>query len=67
MNKLDIILGIVVLVIVGATAPMPLVSAQNVTIYPNLLFDVPLTLFGVLLLLYGMVAENGPPHETAVK
>lgn len=63
MNKLGIILGIVVLAIVLATAPIPLTvtsqnTAQNATIYPNLLFDVPLTLLGALLLLYGMAAAD---------
>jgi len=63
MNKLGLILGIVVLALVFATAPIPLnVSlenpARNVTLYPNLMFAVPLTLLGVLLLLYGVVAGN---------
>ena len=63
MNKLGIIFGIVVLAIVLATAPIPLtVTAQNppqnTTIYPNLLFAVPLTLLGALLLLYGIAADT---------
>ena len=53
-----------VIAIVLAAAPMPLVVSvenppQNVTIYPNLLFAVPLTLLGALLLLYGIVSEYG--------
>jgi len=31
---------------------------QNATIYPNLLFAIPLTLLGALLLLYGAVTES---------
>jgi hypothetical protein len=54
--------------IVLITAPMPLVVSvgnptRNVTIYPNLLFAVPLTLLGALLLLYGVVAGNGQRRE----
>ncbi|MGA2627926.1 MAG: hypothetical protein ABSF63_12825 [Candidatus Bathyarchaeia archaeon] len=50
-------------------APIPLVvtvqnPARNVTIYPNLLFAVPLILLTVLLLLYGATAEN---HESGVR
>ena len=50
-------------------APIPLVvtvqnPAGNVTIYPNLLFAVPLILLTVLLLLYGATAEN---HESGVR
>ena len=46
-----------------AAAPMPLnVTLQNpmrvVTLYPNLLFAVPLLLLGVLLLLYGAVTTR---------
>jgi len=63
MNKFGILLGIVVIVIVLITAPMPLTvnlenPSQTVTIYPNLLFAIPLTLLGALLLLYGAVAGN---------
>jgi len=63
-NRLGIILGILVLAIVLVTAPMPLVVSsgnpcRTVTIYPNLLFAVPLTLLGALLLLYGIVSEYG--------
>jgi peptidoglycan/LPS O-acetylase OafA/YrhL len=68
MDKLSIILGIVVLAVVLVAAPMPLiVSLQNptreVTIYPNLLFAVPLTLLGALLLLYGAVAGKDQGHD----
>jgi peptidoglycan/LPS O-acetylase OafA/YrhL len=68
MNKLGILLGIVVVLFVLATAPMPLIVSlenptRNVTIYPNLLFAVPLTLLGALLLLYGAVAESGEPGK----
>ena len=67
MNKLGIILGIAILAIVGA-APMPLVVSienptRNVTIYPNLLFAVPLTLLGALLFLYGAVAGKNLSDE----
>jgi len=67
-NKLGLILGAVVIVIALAAAPMPLVSlgnsSQPATIYPNLLFAVPLTLLGVLLAFYGMVADkNSHKHE----
>lgn len=62
-NKLGIVLGIAVLAVVLTTAPIPLVvnlenPTQNVTIYPNLLFAVPLTLLGALLLLYGAVGDT---------
>jgi len=68
MNKFGILLGIVVIVIVLITAPMPLTvnlenPSQTVTIYPNLLFAVPLTLLGALLLLYGAVAGEGQRAE----
>jgi hypothetical protein len=71
MNKWGIILGIVVLVIAGAAAPMPLIVSlenppRNVTIYPNLLFAVPLTLLGALLLLYGAVAGKNQSHEKSI-
>lgn len=63
MNKLAIILGVVVLAIAIGTAPMPLTvtledTARNVTIYPNVLFAVPLILLGTLLLLYGITVKN---------
>ena len=53
-----------------AAAPMPLnVSLQNpprvATIYPNLLFAVPLLLLSALLLLYGAVAS--PDKQTKDK
>jgi peptidoglycan/LPS O-acetylase OafA/YrhL len=71
MNKLGIVLGIIVIGIVLVTAPMPLVvnlenPARNVTIYPNLLFAVPLMLLGVLLLLYGAVAGNGQGEKSVL-
>ena len=60
MSRLAIVLGIVVLVIAVAAAPMPLSEnldgSGQVVIYPNLLFAVPLVLLGVLLLLYGLVS-----------
>ena len=64
-------MGIIVIGIVLATAPMPLVvnlenPARNVTIYPNLLFAVPLTLLGALLLLYGAVAGDSQHREKPV-
>ena len=40
--------------------------AQDVTIYPNLLFAVPLTLLGALLLLYGAVAGNGQERDVTL-
>ena len=65
MNRLGFFLGAVVLAVVLVAAPIPLVvtlqnPARNVTIYPNLLFAVPLMLLAALLLLYGATAEN---HE----
>ena len=64
-------MGIAVLALAFAAAPMPLsVSLVNptriVTIYPNLLFAVPMTLLGVLLLLYGVVAGNDHESEPSV-
>ena len=49
-------------------APMPLtVSLENptqtVTIYPNLLFAVPLVLLGALLLFYGVVTGKQQDEE----
>ena len=63
MNRLGIILGISMLAVAFAAAPVPLlVTLQNptrvVVIYPNVLFAVPLILLGALLLLYGAVADN---------
>lgn len=62
-NKLGLILGIIVLGLAFAAAPMPLNVAlqnptRNVTIYPNVLFAVPLILLGALLLLYGVTAKS---------
>jgi len=61
-------LGIIVIAIVVATAPMPLVVSltnppEDVTLYPNLLFAVPLSLLGVLLLFYGVVAGKDSRSE----
>ena len=66
LNRLGIFLGAAVLAVVLVAAPIPLVvtlqnPARNVTIYPNLLFAVPLILLAALLLLYGATAEN---HES---
>jgi hypothetical protein len=63
MDRLGIILGLIVLLISFAAAPMPLTitldnPARSVTIYPNLLFAVPLILLGILLLLYGTTAKK---------
>jgi peptidoglycan/LPS O-acetylase OafA/YrhL len=63
MNKRGIILGIVVLAIAFAAAPVPLTMTlqsppRDVTIYPNVLFAVPLILLGVLLLLYGFTVKK---------
>lgn len=63
MNRIGLLLGVAVLAVVLVAAPIPLiVTLQNptrdVTIYPNLLFAVPLILLAALLLLYGATAEN---------
>ncbi|MGA3405505.1 MAG: hypothetical protein ABSD49_07235 [Candidatus Bathyarchaeia archaeon] len=63
MNKLGMILGVLVLLVAVGAAPMPLETAlhnptRSVVIYPNVLFAVPLSLLGVLLLLYGATAES---------
>ena len=63
MDKLAVILGIVVLAAAIGTAPIPLTMtlkdpARNVTIYPNVLFAVPLILLGSLLLLYGITLKQ---------
>ena len=63
MNRAGLFLGAAVLAVVLVAAPVPLVvtlqnPARNVTIYPNLLFAVPLILLAALLLLYGATAEN---------
>ena len=64
MNKVGTLLGILVLVVSIAAAPIPLAltmqnPTRNVVIYPNLLFAVPLFLLGALLLLYGATDEKG--------
>jgi len=63
LNRLGLLLGAAVLAVVLVAAPIPLLvtlrnPARNVTIYPNLLFAVPLILLAALLLLYGATAEN---------
>jgi hypothetical protein len=63
MNKLGILLGIVVLALALATAPFPRTvnltdPTRNVTIYPNILFAVPLILLGSLLVLYGLTTNH---------
>lgn len=62
MSRVAIVLGIVVLVIAVAAAPMPLSetldNSRHVVIYPNLLFAVPLVLVGVLLLHYGLTSRE---------
>jgi hypothetical protein len=63
VNRLVILLGVVVLALSIALAPMPLtVELQNpnrsVVIYPNLLFAVPLLLLGALLVLYGATEKK---------
>ena len=62
MNKLALGLGVIVLVIAIGLAPMPLNEelvdpTRNVTIYPSVLFAVPLILLGALLLLYGIIVS----------
>jgi len=63
VNRLGILLGVIVLAVSFALAPMPLtVELQNptrsVVIYPNLLFVVPLLLLGALLILYGATVKK---------
>jgi peptidoglycan/LPS O-acetylase OafA/YrhL len=63
MSRLAVIVGIVVLAVAFGTAPMPLTltlqdPTRTVTIYPNVLFAVPLILLGALLLLYGIASKN---------
>ena len=63
MNKLALVLGAIVLVVAIGAAPMPLKEnfadpTRNVTIYPNVLFAVPLILLGALLLLYGLTVSG---------
>lgn len=70
MNKLAVTLGIVILAIAMGAAPISLTltlsdPARNVSIYPNVLFAVPLMLLGVLLLLYGITV--GTPQDGNVK
>jgi len=69
MNKFGLILGLLVLAVALAAAPMPLTTnvgnpPQTVTIYPNLLFAVPLMLLGALLVLYGAVAGKSEKSES---
>ena len=73
MNKIGILLGIAVLAVSFAVAPIPLTvylqdPTRDVTIYPNLLFVIPLILLGTLLLLYGITYEKGSsnPDSTLV-
>lgn len=70
MNRLAVTLGIVILAIAIGTTPMPLTltlpdPARSVSIYPNVLFAVPLMLLGVLLLLYGTAV--GSQEDAKVK
>jgi hypothetical protein len=56
-------LGILLLLVAVGLAPMPLnITLENptrmVTLYPNLLFAVPMLLLAVLLILYGVVGDN---------
>ena len=69
LNKLGVLLGVVVLAVSLALAPMPLIvnlenPTRSVAIYPNLLFAVPLILLGALLLLYGATegGRKGPSN-----
>jgi hypothetical protein len=63
VNRLVILLGVIVLVVSFALAPMPLTVElqspnRSVVIYPNLLFAVPLLLLGALLVLYGATVKK---------
>ena len=62
MSRLAIVLGIGVLLVALAAAPMPLTetldNSRHVVIYPNLLFAIPLILLGALLLLYGFTSKS---------
>jgi len=63
MSRLALLLGIVILGVAFAAAPMPLTTTfedppRSVTIYPNLLFAVPLILLGILFLLYGVTSKR---------
>jgi hypothetical protein len=64
MNKLALVLGVIVLAIAIGSAPIPLKENvadpnRNVTIYPNVLFAVPLILLAALLTLYGVTVSGG--------
>ena len=68
MSKLAIVLGVLFLVIAFGAAPMPLTvtlqgPANTATIYPNVLFAVPLILLGALLLLYGLTTNSRQKAE----
>ncbi len=59
MNKLGLISGIILLIIVFVVSPIPLAitlsePTREVVLYPNVLFAVPLILLSALLLLYGV-------------
>jgi uncharacterized membrane protein YidH (DUF202 family) len=63
MSKLAVILGVILLALAVAIAPIPLTvtlenPSRNVTIYPNTLFAVPLILLSSLLLLYGITVTS---------
>jgi uncharacterized membrane protein YhaH (DUF805 family) len=63
LSSLAIILGVILLVLALAMAPMPLAvtlenPSRNVTIYPNTLFAIPLILLASLLLLYGITVKK---------
>jgi len=63
MSRLAVILGIIVLALAIGAAPMPLTitlenPTRNATIYPNVLFAVPLILLGSLLVLYGLTVKS---------
>ncbi len=70
MSKLPTLLGIVVLALAFGAAPMPLALTLHdptriVTIYPNVLFAVPMILLGSLLVLYGFTThERKDTHVT---
>lgn len=63
MNKLGILLGILLVLVSVAVAPIPLETvlrnpSRTVVIYPNVLFAIPMILLGSLLLLYGLTAQQ---------
>ncbi len=69
MSRLALVLGILILAFSLAAAPMPLTTTldnptRSVTIYPNLLFAVPLTLLGVLFIVYGVAAKNDSREDS---